>query len=83
MIDLIKTQIEEPEELERLYQEDKRLFKSNFYEAYAEIENFPQAKFWKARLEYKKTVTKTINIQKNDIAEIISGPFKREKCKFI
>ncbi|MBN2142156.1 transcription elongation factor Spt5, partial [Candidatus Woesearchaeota archaeon] len=21
------------------------------------------------------------NIQKNDIAEIISGPFKREKCK--
>ena len=22
-----------------------------------------------------------INIKKNDIAEIISGPFKREKCK--
>lgn len=26
-------------------------------------------------------VKKDINIQKNDIAEIISGPFKREKCK--
>ena len=26
-------------------------------------------------------VKKEINIQKNDIAEIISGPFKREKCK--
>lgn len=26
-------------------------------------------------------VKKEVNIQKNDIAEIISGPFKREKCK--
>lgn len=26
-------------------------------------------------------VKKEINIQKNDIAEIISGPFKRENCK--
>lgn len=26
-------------------------------------------------------VKKEVNIQKNDVAEIISGPFKREKCK--
>jgi len=26
-------------------------------------------------------VKKEVNIQKNDIAEIITGPFKREKCK--
>jgi transcriptional antiterminator NusG len=26
-------------------------------------------------------VKKEVNIQKNDIAEIISGPFKREKCR--
>lgn len=26
-------------------------------------------------------VKKEVNMQKNDIAEIISGPFKREKCK--
>jgi len=26
-------------------------------------------------------VKKDVNIQKNDIAEILSGPFKREKCK--
>ena len=26
-------------------------------------------------------VKKDMNIKKNDIAEIISGPFKREKCK--
>jgi len=26
-------------------------------------------------------VKKEVNIQKNDIAEIIAGPFKREKCK--
>lgn len=28
-------------------------------------------------------VKKEVNIQKNDIAEIISGPFKREKAKII
>lgn len=38
-------------------------------------------------IEYKEVehmleqVKKELNIQKNDIAEIISGPFKREKCK--
>jgi transcription termination/antitermination protein NusG len=38
-------------------------------------------------VEYKEIehmleqVKKEVNIQKNDIAEIISGPFKREKCK--
>ncbi len=26
-------------------------------------------------------VKRELNIQKNDIAEIISGPFKREQCK--
>ncbi|MBU0980359.1 MAG: transcription elongation factor Spt5 [Nanoarchaeota archaeon] len=39
------------------------------------------------KIEYKEIehmleqVKHDINIQKNDIAEIISGPFKREKCK--
>ncbi len=28
-------------------------------------------------------VKQEINIRKNDIAEIISGPFKREKCKIV
>ena len=28
-----------------------------------------------------ETEKKEVNMQKNDIAEIISGPFKREKCK--
>jgi transcriptional antiterminator NusG len=28
-------------------------------------------------------VKKDMNIQKNDIAEIISGPFKREQCKVV
>ncbi|RME30876.1 transcription elongation factor Spt5 [Candidatus Woesearchaeota archaeon] len=38
-------------------------------------------------IEYKEIehmleqVKKEVNIQKNDIAEILSGPFKREKCK--
>lgn len=28
-------------------------------------------------------IKKDVNIRKNDIAEIISGPFKREKCKIV
>jgi transcriptional antiterminator NusG len=33
-------------------------------------------------IEYMlEQVKKEVNIQKNDIAEIISGPFKREKCR--
>ena len=41
----------------------------------------------KNEIEYREIehmleqVKKDVNIQKNDIAEIISGPFKREKCK--
>jgi len=40
-----------------------------------------------APVEYREmahmleVVKQEVNIQKNDIAEIISGPFKREKCK--
>jgi transcription termination/antitermination protein NusG len=40
-----------------------------------------------SEIEYKEIehmleqVKKDVNIQKNDIAEILSGPFKREKCK--
>ena len=32
---------------------------------------------------FEKGKTKEMNIQKNDIAEVISGPFKREKVKII
>jgi len=35
-----------------------------------------------SEIEHMLELTKReVNIQKNDIAEIISGPFKREKCK--
>jgi transcription termination/antitermination protein NusG len=30
-----------------------------------------------------ETVKQEVNIRKNDVAEIISGPFKREKCKVV
>ena len=50
--------------------------------------NVPYARgLLKHEIEYKEIehmleqVKKDVNIQKNDIAEIISGPFKREKCK--
>jgi transcription termination/antitermination protein NusG len=41
----------------------------------------PNAVDYKEIEHMLEQVKKDVNIQKNDIAEIISGPFKREKCK--
>ena len=61
---------------------------SKIAEAEAAAFNVPYARgVLKSPIEYKEIehmleqVKKEVNIQKNDIAEIISGPFKREKCK--
>jgi transcriptional antiterminator NusG len=58
------------------------------YDAEQAAYNVPYARgILPAPVEYKEIehmleqVKKDINIQKNDIAEIISGPFKREKVK--
>ena len=57
-------------------------------EAEAAAYNVPYARgVLPNEVEYKEIehmleqVKREVNIQKNDIAEIISGPFKREKCK--
>ena len=57
-------------------------------EAEASAYNVPYARgVLPNEVEYKEIehmleqVKREVNIQKNDIAEIISGPFKREKCK--
>ncbi|MBI5391053.1 transcription elongation factor Spt5 [Candidatus Woesearchaeota archaeon] len=41
----------------------------------------PQPVEYKSIEHMLEQVKKELNIQKGDIAEIISGPFKREKCK--
>lgn len=57
-------------------------------EAEAAAYNVPYARgILPKEVEYKEIehmleqVKREVNIKKNDIAEIISGPFKREKCK--
>jgi hypothetical protein len=55
MIEQIRENINNPEILERLYQDDWKAFKADFEKIYPEIENADMARFWKARLEYGKT----------------------------
>jgi len=61
---------------------------ANRTEAEQAAQNIPYAKGILAKpVQYAEMehmleqVKQDVNIQKNDIAEIISGPFKREKCK--
>jgi len=55
----IKENINNPEELERLYHEDKKSFESEFEKIYHEIETTDIARFWKSRLDFGKTPVKT------------------------
>ena len=59
----LKSNIRDPEMLEKLYREDKKAFKTEFDIIYPEIKETETAKFWKTRLEFdtsadiRKTVT--------------------------
>lgn len=55
MTEKIKENINNPEELERLYREDKKAFESEFEKIYHEIETSEMARFWKSRLDFGKT----------------------------
>ena len=59
MTEKIKANINNPEELERLYRENKKSFESDFEKIYPEIEATEMAKFWKSRLDFGKTLAKT------------------------
>ncbi|MGD0342604.1 MAG: hypothetical protein ABSA76_12950 [Bacteroidales bacterium] len=54
MIEKIKENINNPEELEKLYRDDKKSFESGFEKIYPEIENSEMAKFWRIRLDFDK-----------------------------
>jgi hypothetical protein len=58
MVETIKENINNPEELERLYRNDRKSFESNFEKVYSEVENSEIAKFWKVRLDFDKTSDK-------------------------
>jgi hypothetical protein len=50
----LKNHMDNPEELERLYHEDKRAFEAEFYETEPSEEAGSLYRFWKIRLEYDK-----------------------------
>jgi hypothetical protein len=49
---LLKENIENPTQLEKLYQSDKKGFEQSFFHIYKDISTFRSSEFWKARLEF-------------------------------
>ena len=72
MIEKIKENINNPEELERLYRDDRKSFESGFEKVYQEIENSELAKFWKIRLDLDKTPDKIKKFPRSDIFIMIA-----------
>ena len=75
----IKENINNPEQLEKLYRTNEKSFEKAFFEIYSEITDFKMSSFWKARLEYKrnkeeiKLKSETLNILFLVIASLLTG----------
>lgn len=54
MKEFILLNIENPEELEKLFRSNKVLFKNEFNSIYNELKNFPGANFWNERLNFEQ-----------------------------
>lgn len=71
MEDKIKENIENSEQLEKLYRADKKDFERAFLTIYPEISGFKHADFWKVRLEYDNPQIDTLKIKRADIIFLI------------
>ncbi len=69
--DKIKESISNPEELEKLYQEDKTIFENGFLKIYPEIAGNELAGFWKIRLEYERPEQSKNKVANVDILVLI------------
>lgn len=67
----IKDNIENPEQLEKLYQTDKKNFRKAFFNILPEIVDSKIADFWKVRLEFDNLKDTNIKIRKNNILILI------------
>lgn len=67
----IKDNIDNPEQLEKLYRSDKKSFQKTFFEIYSEIADDKMSDFWKARLTYGKQNEVQAVVQKNDVYFLI------------
>ena len=68
MKERIKEHINDPENLEKLYRDDREAFESAFEEVWPEIEKSGLSRFWKVRLDYSKAPEK---IRKSYLADIL------------
>jgi hypothetical protein len=72
MKERIKEHINNPEELEQLYHDDKTAFESGFEEVYSEIEKSELSRFWKIRLDYNKLPERIRKSNLHDVFILIS-----------
>lgn len=68
----IKEHINNPEELEQLFRNDRNAFESGFEEVYSEIEKSELSKFWKIRLDYNKLPDRIKKSNLSDILKLVS-----------
>ena len=66
----IKENIDNPEQLEKLYRTDKKGFQTAFNELYQEIADFKMADFWKARLNFDSQ-SDSKKVRKTDVLFLI------------
>lgn len=67
----IKENIDNPEQLEKLYQADKKNFEKSFFDIYQEIADFRMSDFWKARLEFGSQSELKLGVRKADVYFLI------------
>jgi len=67
----IKDNIDNPEQLEKLYRSDNKGFQKAFSEIYYEIADFKMADFWKARLYFDSQSETKIEVRKTDVLFLI------------
>ncbi len=67
----IKENIENPEQLEKLYRADKKNFERAFFDIYPEISNFKLAEFWNVRLGFDSSQVNKTKDSRNDILFLI------------
>jgi len=67
----IKENIDNAEQLEKLYQADKKNFEKTFFDIYHNISDFKMAEFWKARLEFDYKSESKLGVRKKDVFFLI------------
>lgn len=72
MEEKIRENINNPEELEKLFHDDRKAFESGFEKIYPDIKNSEFAKFWQIRLDYEKLSSKTNKLLWSDLLIVIA-----------